>query len=88
MAGRYGLQVTAVEVQPELHRAAEELTQRCNLAISKWQFRMCAQTSWAQGCHWRYPTAHATRVLPATTTTYYTLFVLPCITFGYLFVYP
>lgn len=31
MAGRYGLQVTAVEVQSELHRAAEELTQRCHL---------------------------------------------------------
>ena len=34
MAGRYGLQVTAVEVQPERHRAAEELTQRGHLEVA------------------------------------------------------
>ncbi len=34
LAGHHRLQVTAVEIQPELHRTAEELTTRCGLQSS------------------------------------------------------
>ena len=31
MAGKYGAQVLAIELQDDLHRTASELTQRCHL---------------------------------------------------------